>query len=1393
MCNQTYEKTVEIIMRKEIEKMNQNDARNKIDIGKCEIIREYNYAVDLFNEVFNYTLQYDLDKKCIEKLVNVGESLYEVYEKTMKRVVYQFYYNQVLDGMMTLSDFEKLVDLPLDTGKGTNIFNAPINIKTLCKWMAEYGNPQLQVWDSTGNLISTRLTGAPIVIPKAEIDTDILRNYAGVAHNDNKHKFYYSADSQLMLICNEIFPYIENIIKRYVAETDSQIKKYGIKINSGIYQIDNHFNAWNETSYYKYVLIVDDVYLKPDEKRALVSLPWAIIVDFDIQSCQGGLLKSYIENKKKTPIILTPSAVDNYDFSVVDTCWFFPNGRVEESQYLVDSENKWRRNARKNMQNLLAQYHSKVRSPLKILVLDKKNAKRTGDILLDFFDEYQGESEEAIIDIVSLSNDILHESANYITEKGQNLYSFYNVEVTDLVNYINVNIVPQVNANDDERKVPIRGTLRTIDTKRYGTFTVLDTRIAKREENVFEKIDKMKFYYGETKISWYGIQHQFPVEWTEYYEILHNVETSLGSVKSPIKLILHEPGAGGTTFLRMYAYERSKRQPTIVINQYSLKQVADEISQLYLECGKTPICICADSADLTYDQCLELKDALDALSLAHDFIYAHRIGISTECFCQIVELRGDTLNLMKTHLFESIDQISEKDMLRPKESRKQDIAYIVSSSDRLSERMPLIMSMYAFDDRYKGTESYIHNFLIDLSESQRQQLLFAALIDIYAGTKIEITFFDERHEIFDKYGNHRYYVFEGTRGELASDKLFTFGEKESGVYTQIKHPQFSKKIIAELIPQNENKITYYQSLVRCFCDLIAFCAKPETYNSEKLMDLLSILFITKNQDALDETTSKHYFGPIVDKLYREIEDNVLRVNLIDKIFDKLTKTYAKNPHFVAHYGRYYSIIAKEYEKGIRQARKAVEMAENEDETLYHILATTIRRYIRHLVNTFSKYSTNETVEKEKQILQLAEDASKYYKLSRKNRNYAGYISDIEMCIIIVDFAAQGDYKRVIKDIDCIYHEYYERAISLYRELTSKDAMLVSRGDVSFRISNLESKIQALLANLGNTITYWEGQVKREKNPEKLYTDRGLLVEAILNGDTHNMTDARINQCIECMERNLDYRYRYSDLSYWFELITIMHKENDYDFLVEKDTKLREWIEINPSTVELYYYQFIIDSLLALNKNSRYSASMKVIASRLNSLTYLYKGNTIPRKILSGKGNKLKDLMPINVVDDELRDTATNLIGIVDSGRLATGNPLIYCDGIPVYFNIDRQHFFKKNRPGETVNFKMVYTLQGAMALENSVISSESIKKDSVVVRTEKVQGSKIECRFLRKGTNGSIIVEMEDFNNEHGLIYASDFKKGDVMKEGDIRKLVIRDNTKVKFKGKKYWRMIVDN
>lgn len=978
--------------------MDFNEAENRINIGKCEIVRIYNKIVDDYNYVYNWCITNPLTEKTLDMLTVVGEGLYEVYEKSMKYVVFKTYFEKVENGDMTYNEFDSKIVKPLNKGFTSSIFNAGVNIKTLCEWMAKYANPQLVVFDNNGNQISTCLSTIPAVIPQSEINTDLLKTYAGATHNDNKHKFDHVNDTRLFEICGKIFPHIEGMVKRYVAN-GSDVKKYGITINLEIHKIDKQFNAWNPHSMYKYILIADKMNLSEEELKVLASLPWAMVIDFNTESQENGLLKSY-SDIGKTPIIFSPSATNKFDLSVIDTFWVFPNGRKEEAQYLVCNDNQWRRIARRNFQKLLEEYHEKVDMPIKILVLDKTNAERTGELLLDFFDEYQGTCEKINIDIISLTNNVLHGQEKLKTVNEETVYSYYDVNITDLVSYIKLNIITMEKIDETLCRVPVRKVIRTIDAREYNTFTVLDLNISKREENDYDKIDKMKFYLGETKLSWYGVQHEFPVEWTEYYEVLHNFREPLGAVRSSLKVILHEPGAGGSTFLRMYAYGRSKLQPTIMIEQYSPTQTASEIERFYLACDKAPICICADSSNLSFEQCKELKDAIDALSLVHDFIYVHRRGIQVPSICVIAELRDNTLKNMKEQLYRLMDQIDEKNIRRPKEERKRDIQYIVSSSDKMQDRMPLIMSLYAFEDEYKGTKNYIQNFLKDLSDSQKRELLYAAIIDEYAGEMLKVDFFTERHEKIVLY-NKGYYLFNGTNGETVSDKLFVFEETPNGIFSKIKHPQFSHQIIDELLERNNsNNTQFYNKLVDCICNLIDFCSRPETKKSEYMINLLGVLFITKNKEELIEMTGKRFFGVIVDNLREEIENVETRVYLIGRIFEKLTKAYPDNPHFEAHYGRYYGIVVHDSFKGMEHARKAVKIADKEDEVLYHILATRIREHIKFLITQYKQAAEKD---KETEILEYADEASKYYEISRKNKSQAGYISDIELCIMVVDF------------------------------------------------------------------------------------------------------------------------------------------------------------------------------------------------------------------------------------------------------------------------------------------------------------------------------------------------------------------------------------------------------
>lgn len=286
----------------------------------------------------------------------------------------------------------------------------------------------------------------------------------------------------------------------------------------------------------------------------------------------------------------------------------------------------------------------------------------------------------------------------------------------------------------------------------------------------------------------------------------------------------------------------------------------------------------------------------------------------------------------------------------------------------------------------------------------------------------------------------------------------------------------------------------------------------------------------------------------------------------------------------------------------------------------------------------------------------------------------------------------------------MYHKYYERALALYKTIRSNETYIVDKGSAHDKIVEIGNKIEILLSNLEETINYWARQIQREKDKSKLAIDRSLWVQAILHYKNEKIEKNELEQCVDYMEKNLDYAYRYADLAEWFRLITMVQQEGDYNYLMEKDNKLREWIDRDTDILELYYYLFLIDSILALGGYSSYSVNIRNIVKQMNSLTVMFKGNTIPRRILTGKGTQLRDLLEINNINESTRESAMVLEGIVDSGKLKSGKPQINCNGIPVYFNLNTQHLFPKNRPGEKVQFKILYSFQGAIALDNSVIS-----------------------------------------------------------------------------------------
>ena len=109
------------------------------------------------------------------------------------------------------------------------------------------------------------------------------------------------------------------------------------------------------------------------------------------------------------------------------------------------------------------------------------------------------------------------------------------------------------------------------------------------------------------------------------------------------------------------------------------------------------------------------------------------------------------------------------------------------------------------------------------------------------------------------------------------------------------------------------------------------------------------------------------------------------------------------------------ILEKNYEKGIGEARKAVNMAEQQgehDSLLYHIYGMSIRKFVEQKLYEEAKECKqfNESKLLEEKLIEIKNYLSfaseQFEKVRSTNNKIAGYVSDIEMCIAVVDFGKE---------------------------------------------------------------------------------------------------------------------------------------------------------------------------------------------------------------------------------------------------------------------------------------------------------------------------------------------------------------------------------------------------
>ena len=388
-----------------------------------------------------------------------------------------------------------------------------------------------------------------------------------------------------------------------------------------------------------------------------------------------------------------------------------------------------------------------------------------------------------------------------------------------------------------------------------------------------------------------------------------------------------------------------------------------------------------------------------------------------------------------------------------------------------SDRLPFVLSMYAFDKDFKGIKPYIANFLEKMND-QSKKILFALSLADYGNVSINVQYF---MDLFNDESADEFLLEESPGINELVRVEDTFGKST----IRIRYHLFGEEILKQMSNGRDATEISFLDLVDNILGFIEDSRSNRFNINQDTLNLLRSLFITRKADVNAE---RPVFSSLIMKLRDEhrtsfVEGYDPSTDAIVRIFNKLVEVYPEEPHFTAHLARFYFYIDKNYEKGFHNIDSAIELSETEmghvDPLLYHMKAmgyssriTNI--YRKDLLRNFRDDSQYDTSVLKEKVQEDAESAFKYFKMVRdSNIGVAGHVSEINLCIQIAYLAQnlldeEEDFNEyLVSDNGKWAMQYIDRAETLWDECKqlASDSAYEDLDGIEERLHSLTASIE----------------------------------------------------------------------------------------------------------------------------------------------------------------------------------------------------------------------------------------------------------------------------------------------------------------------------------------------
>ena len=405
----------------------------------------------------------------------------------------------------------------------------------------------------------------------------------------------------------------------------------------------------------------------------------------------------------------------------------------------------------------------------------------------------------------------------------------------------------------------------------------------------------------------------------------------------------------------------------------------------------------------------------------------------------------------------------------------------------------------------------------------------------------------------------------------------------------------------------------------------------------------------------------------------------------------------------------------------------------------------------------------------KNYLSLASE--QFEKVRSTNNKIAGYVSDIEMCIAVVDFGKEL-YNKSTEAFVAQYKEswmmtYYDRALTLLEGFRT----IQVEEDTEFYKVRLQTRcvdsLQDMIYGIEATVDMWKSYLDKAEEMQKpvvrRFIARAKEKECLQN---NNINKEEIKEILNLMEQNIIQEPNNgANIRIWFNALRKLDDENADILLDDALQKLATWKQIGDN-LEAYYYYFVLMCIKAIEGSSRAEAVIPELQEELKTKTAHMPNNRVIYEWL-GAGKGINRLMnSYEQVDGKYHKKSLEVIeneAYYLEGRItkykSDRSAQIRAYNMEVFFSPSGQN--SQSTPEDVnkkVKFILGFSYDGLRALNRSVQIINSTQEESV---EEGLIGKHVRCSVIGPDNAGNYLkVKLLDYRNIFGSIHSSELPDG---------------------------------